>query len=144
MTENRDIHTLVLNIVRGVAIKTALLTTLAAIFSVIILLLQGGEGLWMFTAGLIIGGGLSVMNFRWLAFTVEWLYLKKNRQKADSGILRWPVTIIKLSAIFFILFILIKYKLVNLIALVIGLSLSFLAIMWEGFRVMSGIRGGSE
>lgn len=46
---------------------------------------------------------------------------------------------LKLTAIFVILFIVIKWQLLNVFGLVGGLSLCFLAILWQGLTMMKHV-----
>lgn len=131
-------------IVARVAAKTSVLASIAAVIVLVFLLLRNEERWWSFPLGIIIGGALSILNFRWLAFIVERIYTKKDRPSALPRILDWPLNILKLSAIFIILYVVIKYKLIHVIGLVSGLTISFIAILWEGFSAMSRMEKGSD
>lgn len=124
-------------VVARVAAKTSVLASIAAVIVLIFLLLTGEGQWWSFPLGIIIGGALGILNFRWLAFIVERVYTKRERHSVLPRILDWPFNILKLSAIFIILYIVIKHKLVHVVGLVTGLTISFLAIIWEGFSAMS-------
>lgn len=130
-------------VVAGVTRKTALLvlagTVAAAGLQVTI---RPDIPVWIVPAGVLLGGALGAVNFRWLAYAVERVYLKQGTTSLLSNIAAAIISMLKLSAIFIVLFIVIKWKIVHLVGLVVGLSLCFLAILWQGFGVMtSGDRG---
>ena len=55
------------------------------------------------------------------------------------------IGVLKLAVIFIILFVVIKWQLVHIIGLVGGLSLCFLAILWEGAAMMKQLlRNGGQ
>ncbi|HEY6010672.1 MAG TPA: hypothetical protein VIX18_04300, partial [Nitrospirota bacterium] len=47
------------------------------------------------------------------------------------------ISLLKLSLIFIILFVVIKWQLLPILGLVAGLSLCFLAILWEGATALT-------
>ena len=126
-------------VVQGVTKKTAVLSVIGAL---------AGGGLqsvlwpsltfWAVPAGVLFGGFLGAVNFRWLALAVERVYLRQGTTSVLSSIAAVVITVLKLSAIFVVLFIVIKKDLMNIFGLVGGLSLCFLAILWQGFGVMTG------
>ncbi len=127
----------VANIISGVAKKTALIVLVAAAASLAIGLLYGKEQLWWFLPlSVLFGGGLGFLNFRWLAISVERVYLRKGATPGLSNLAAVIISILKLSVIFIILFIVIKWQLLHIFGLVAGLSLCFLAILWEGVTTM--------
>jgi hypothetical protein len=120
-------------VIRSVAIKTGLLVGMGVVAGLFYSLIQQAGPSWWFLAGSILfGGALGLLNFRWLAFAVE---RRLSKQIAPPGPSNPAIAILnafKLSAIFLVLFIVIKWQVVHVIGLVIGLSLSFAAIIWEG------------
>ncbi len=127
----------VTNILVGVAKKTAILVIVAVVASITISLIQQKEHLWWFLPlSVLCGGGLGFLNFRWLAVSVERVYLRKGATPGLSNLAAVVISILKLSIIFIILFIVIKWQLLHIFGLVAGLSLCFLAILWEGVTMM--------
>lgn len=125
-------------VIDGVTKKTAILAVIGAgaafgLRSV----LWPAQPLWTVPAGVLAGGVLGAVNFRWLARAVERVYLRQGASGALSTAAAVVVNVLKLSAIFVVLFIVIKKDLVNIYGFVAGLSLYFLAILWEGFGVMA-------
>jgi hypothetical protein len=64
------------------------------------------------------------------------IYLRKGATPGLSNLAAVIISILKLSLIFIILFVIIKWQLLNIFGLVAGLSLCFLAILWEGVTLM--------
>ena len=132
-------------IVRGVAIKTALLVSVAVAGILVFSFFQEtGQRWWFLPASVLFGGVLGLLNFRWLAIAVERVYLRKGAVPAVSNIAASLINILKLSLIFIILFIVIKWQLLHVLALVGGLSLCFLAIIWEGATLMKHTSKNSD
>ena len=134
-------------IIKGVAKKTALLTVgSAAAVLVYTLFRDSGQRWWSLPASVLFGGALGLLNFRWLATAVERVYLRKGATPGLSSLAAAVISILKLSLIFIILFLVIKWRLLHIFGMVAGLSLSFLAILWEGATLMKQTLrdGGSE
>lgn len=129
-------------IVARVAKKTVLLAFVSAVVSLIFFMPEAREAWRSFPLGILAGAGLGVLNFRWLALIVEKAYTKQDGGSPARRIMSWPLNIFKLSAIFIILFILIRHRLVHLTGLVAGLSISFISILWEGLTSLSRDRRG--
>lgn len=124
-------------ITKGVAIKTALISTTASLIALVsILIRQTGQRWWFIPASILFGSALGLLNFRWLAGAVERVYLRKGATKGISYFAAVILSILKLSIIFVILFIVIKWQLLHVFGMVGGLSISFLAVLWEGFAVV--------
>ncbi len=124
-------------ILKGVAKKTALIVFLAAAALLLYNVLRGpDQRWWSLPAGVLFGGALGLLNFRWLAIAVERIYLRKGATPGVSNLAAVIINILKLSLIFIVLFIVIKWQIVHVFGLVAGLSLCFLAILWEGATVM--------
>jgi hypothetical protein len=139
MTEQTsDRRRVVAAIVRGVTIKTAVidLAAAAAAIAYVLSIQQPAERWWFPAAGILFGGALGVLNFRWLAVSVERFYLRPGATPGVSNLLALVISGIKLTLIFVVLFIVIKWRLVHVFGLIIGLSVCFLAILWEGARIM--------
>ncbi|HUI67682.1 MAG TPA: ATP synthase subunit I [Nitrospirota bacterium] len=132
-------------IIKGVALKTALLVSIAAggvlIFSIF---QETGQRWWFLPASVLFGGVLGLLNFRWLAIAVERVYVRKGAVPAVSNIAASLINMLKLSLIFIILFIVIKWQVLHVFGLVGGLSLCFLAIIWEGATLMKHTLKNSE
>ncbi len=127
----------VTNIILGVAKKTALIVLVAAAASLVIgILYRKEQQWWLLPLSVFFGGGLGFLNFRWLAISVEKIYLRKGATPGLSNIAALIISLLKLSVIFIILFIVIKWQLLHIFGLVAGLSLCFLAILWEGVTTM--------
>ena len=54
------------------------------------------------------------------------------------------INVLKLSVIFIVLFIVIKWQLLNVFGLVGGLSLCFLAILWQGLTLMKNVSANDQ
>ncbi len=127
----------VAEILKAVSGKTALfvlpVTAAALVYA---LVQQRGERWWFLPASILFGGALGLLNFRWLAIAVERVYLRKGATAVVSGLAAAIISILKLAVIFIILFVVMKWQLVHIFGLVGGLSLCFLAILWEGATLM--------
>jgi hypothetical protein len=130
-------------IIRQVVKKTALLAALAVAGAIVLGIAQGpGQRWWFLPGGILFGAALGLINFRWLAMSVERFYVRKDVSPVAAKIIGAVISFLKLSAIFIVLFIVIKWELLHLVGLVGGLSLSFVAIIWEGLTMMA--RGRNE
>jgi hypothetical protein len=130
-------------IVKSVAKKTALLAVLASAGSLLLGIAQGpGQRWWFLPGGVLFGASLGLINFRWLALSVERFYVRKGVSPVAAKVIGAVISFLKLSAIFIVLFVVIKWELLHLIGLVGGLSLSFVAIIWVGLTMMA--RGRNE
>ena len=129
----------------GVAKKTAVLTGIGTVAAVAVQMTAWPElSPWTVPAGVLIGGALGVLNFRWLAYAVERVYLRQGTSSLLSNIAAAVINFLKLSAIFIVLFVVIKNQWVHLVGLVLGLTFCFGAILWQGFGLMSGLKEGRE
>jgi len=126
-------------ILRGVAKKTALVVSAAAVAVLIFTVVQeGGERWWFLPLSVIFGGALGLLNFRWLAMAVQRVYLRQGATAGLSNLAAVIISFLKLSVIFIILFVVIKWQVLHIFGLIAGLSLCFLAIIWEGATLMRG------
>jgi hypothetical protein len=124
-------------IIKGVAKKTGLIVVCAASAALVLTAVRKtAEPWWYLPLSVLFGGALGLVNFRWLAVAVGRIYLRKGATPGVSNLAAIIISILKLSVIFIILFMVIKWQLLNLFGLVAGLSLCFLAILWEGATLM--------
>ncbi len=143
MTDEAQIHQqTVVAIIKGVTKKTALLTSCIAAAVLVNTLVRGsGQRWWFIPASILIGGALGLLNFRLLAKTVERFFLRDVVNAGASTVATAILSIIKLTAIFIILFVLIKLGVLHIFGLLGGFSLSFLAILWEGLALKNDVFG---
>jgi hypothetical protein len=131
-------------IIKGVAMKTALIVSVAlagvVIFSVIE---KSTQPWWYLPASVLFGGALGLLNFRWLALSVQRVYLRQGATPVGSNLAAVIISLLKLSLIFIILYFVIKWQLLHVFGLVGGLSLCFLAILWEGSTIMHQASNGN-
>jgi len=128
----------VADIIKGVARKTLLINLGAAAAALVFALVgQTVRPWWFVPVSILFGGALGLLNFRWLAAAVQRVYLKKGATPGLSSFAAVIISVIKLSIIFVILFVVIKWQLLNVFGMVAGLSLCFLAILWEGLILMN-------
>lgn len=130
----------VADIVLGVVKKTVMLTggAIAGVF-IYSALVAADRHWWLTPASILFGAALGLINFRWLAVAVERVYLRKGATPGVSNIAAAIINVLKLAAIFVVLFIVIKWQFLNVFGLVGGLSLCFLAILWQGLTLMKNV-----
>lgn len=129
----------------GVARKTAVLTGIGVAAVVAVQMTAWpGYPLWPVPVGVVFGAVLGLLNFRWLAYAVERVYLRKGTSSILANIAAAAINVLKLSAIFIVLFVVIKNQWVHLVGLVIGLTLSFGAIMWQGYGLVANLKEQQE
>ena len=128
------------DIVQNVVKKTLMLSA-AAIVGVVIysVFVAADRRWWLIPASILFGAALGLVNFRWLAVAVERIYLKKGATPGLSTIAASVINVLKLAAIFVVLFIVIKWQFLNVFGLVGGLSLCFFAILWEGLTLIKNV-----
>lgn len=132
-------------ILKGVAKKTALIVSVASAGVVVFSMIQKtAQPWWFLPASVLFGGALGLLNFRWLAVSVQRVYLRQGATPVGSNVAAVIISLLKLSLIFIILFIVIKWQLLHVFGLVGGLSLCFLAILWEGSTMMHQASKGSQ
>lgn len=130
----------VATIVKGVVKKTAMTATVIALAAAVYTILVKEDPRWWFLpGGILFGGVLGLLNFRWLAIAVERVYLRQGATPVGSNLAAVIISVLKLSLIFVVLFIVIKWRLLHVFGLVGGLSLCFLAILWEGMAMIKNI-----
>jgi hypothetical protein len=132
MTDETDVRKrAVASVLSGVARKTAVIVSAAAVAALVLSILRGDRW-WFLPASVLFGGVLGLLNFRWLAIAVQRVYLRDGATPSTSNLAAAIVNILKLSIIFIILFIVIKWQLLHVFGLVAGLTLCFVAIIWQG------------
>jgi len=132
-------------VAKGVAKKTAVLALMGTIAAVAVQMTAWpGFSPWTIPAGVLVGGSLGVLNFRWLAYAVERVYLRQGTTSLLANIAAAVVNVLKLSAIFIVLFVVIKNQWVHLAGLVLGLTFCFASILWQGFGLLTGLKEGGE
>jgi hypothetical protein len=137
--EAQTLHQTVLAVIRSVTRKGALMVGIAAGAALIFMLIRNiGPSWWFMPTSILFGGWLGLLNFRWLAFAVERKLIKRVAPSGSSTPARMLLNGIKLATVFIVLFVVIKWQLVHIFGMVVGLSLSFLAIIWEGLAMLGG------
>ncbi len=132
-------------ILKGVAKKTALIVSVASAGIVVFSVVQKtAQSWWLVPASVLFGGALGLLNFRWLAISVQRVYLRQGATPLGSNLAAVIISLLKLSLIFIILFVVIKWQLLHVFGLVGGLSLCFLAILWEGSTMIHQTSKGRE
>ncbi|HXY62010.1 MAG TPA: ATP synthase subunit I [Nitrospirota bacterium] len=126
----------VVDILKNVAGKTAMLVLPVTTVALAYALVRQGERWWFIPGSILFGGALGLLNFRWLAIAVERVYLRKGATAVLASLAAAIISVLKLALIFIILFVVMKWHLVHIFGLVGGLSLCFLAIVWEGATLM--------
>lgn len=125
----------------GVAKKAAVLTVAGLIaVAAVQMTAWPGTPLWPVSAGVLAGAALGVLNFRWLAYAVERVYLRQGTTGLLANVVAAVINVLKLSAIFIVLFVIIKNQWVHLAGLVTGLTLCFGAILWQGYGLVAGLK----
>jgi hypothetical protein len=133
MTDEADVRRrAVAAILAGVAKKTSFAVSIGAAASLAVALARGEARWWMLPVSVLFGAVLGYLNFRWLATAVQRVYLREGATPGTSNLAAAIISILKLSIIFIILFVVIKWQLLNIFGLVAGLTLCFLAIIWQG------------
>ena len=128
-------------VAKGVAKKTAVLTGIGTIAAVAVQMTAWpGFSPWTIPAGVLVGGVLGVINFRWLAYAVERVYLRQGNSSLLANVAAAVINVLKLSAVFVVLFVVIKNQWVHLAGLVLGLTFSFGAILWQGYGLVKGLK----
>jgi hypothetical protein len=129
----------------GVAKKTTVLTGIGIVAAVIVQMTAWpGYPLWPVPVGVVFGAAIGLVNFRWLAYAVERVYLRQGTTGVLANVAAAAINVLKLSAIFIVLFVVIKNQWVHLAGLVMGLTLSFGAIIWQGYGLLTGLKEQKE
>ena len=129
------------DVAMGVAKKAAILTAAGLLAAAAVQMTAWpGTPLWPVSAGVLVGAALGVLNFRWLAYAVERVYLRQGTSSLLANVAAAAINVLKLSAIFIVLFVIIKNQWVHLAGLVTGLTLCFGAILWQGYGLVAGLK----
>jgi hypothetical protein len=145
MTDEADVRKqAVAKVLRGVAKKTFIIVSVASAAVLLYSLLSGSGRWWFLPVSVFFGGVLGFLNFRWLAVAVEKVYLRQGATSGTSNLAAAIINILKLSIIFIILFVVIKWQLLDVLGLVAGLTFCFLAIVWEGATVLKSSLMGNR
>jgi len=99
----------------------------SAQFLILLLLASLWFQSWSISLGLILGGGVAILNFRWLWRIVEKVLFE---QKKFYGI----QALMKFILLFFVVFLILRYIAVNPIAFIVGISTLVAGILFEVFR----------
>jgi hypothetical protein len=128
-------------VAEGVARKTAILAVAGIIAAAAVQMTAWpGTAVWPVSAGVLFGAALGVINFRWLAYAVERVYLRQGTTGLLANVAAAAINVLKLSAIFIVLFVVIKNQWVHIAGLVTGLTLCFGAILWQGYGLVAGLK----
>ena len=131
-------HEAVVALTRRVTVKATLLVSLAASVALLyVLLANTDESWWFMPVSVLCGGTIGLLNFRWLALAVERKLLKKLSPTGPTNPAVALINGLKLATIFIVLFVVIKWHVLHLFGLIAGLSLCFVAIIWEGLALIS-------
>ena len=82
---------------------------------------------WSISLGLILGGGVAILNFRWLWRILEKVLFEQKKFYAIQALIKFTLLAV---AVFFIL----RYIAVNPIAFIVGVSTLVVGILFEAFR----------
>ncbi len=91
--------------------------------------------------GVVIGALLALLNFRWLTRLVRTL-VSSGRRRIPRLLALLYLFKYLLSGV--VIFLSIKYDAVNVVALLAGVSVIFLAICWEGLRTQRRPKEGAN
>ncbi|MFA5073675.1 MAG: ATP synthase subunit I [Nitrospirota bacterium] len=134
-------HAIVTSLIKHVMVKTAVLASCAAVIMLVYFLIKKADVLWWrVPVGILFGAALGITNFRWLAFAIERTVYKQMKIAAPVNPVMTALNALKLIAIFIVLFVIIKYQVLNVFALLFGLSFCFLAMIWEGLAYLKDSR----
>ena len=82
---------------------------------------------WAVSLGIILGGAVAILNFRWLWLIMEKVLLEKKGIHGLQALVKFTVLLAAVYAIF-------RYIGVAPIAFIVGVSTLFLSIVWETIR----------
>ena len=77
--------------------------------------------------GVILGGGVAVLNFRWLWRIVEKVLFEQNKFYGIQALVKFVLLAV-------VVFLILRYVAVNPIAFIVGLSTLVAGILFEAFR----------
>ncbi|HYB19778.1 MAG TPA: ATP synthase subunit I [Thermodesulfobacteriota bacterium] len=82
---------------------------------------------WPISLGLILGGGVVLLNFHWLWRIMQKYFFEKKRYYGLQALIRF-------LALFVVLFLIVRYGKVNPVAFLVGLSTLVMGIFFEIIR----------
>jgi hypothetical protein len=86
---------------------------------------------WRVTAGLALGGGLSVLNYHWLRSSIGAVLSNANEKRPRVKLWRYILRYFVVSAVVFVAY---ELRIVSLSATIVGLSAFVPALFVEAFR----------
>jgi ABC-type multidrug transport system fused ATPase/permease subunit len=99
----------------------------SAQFLIVLLLASLWFQSWSISLGLILGGGVAILNFRWLWRIVEKVLFEQNKFYGIQAL-------VKFIFLVFVVFLIFRYLAVNPIAFIVGVSTLVAGILFEAFR----------
>jgi hypothetical protein len=82
---------------------------------------------WPISLGLILGGGVAILNFRWLWRIVEKVLFEQNKFYVIQALIKFMVLV-------FAVFLILRYITVNPVAFIVGVSTLVVGILFEAYR----------
>lgn len=86
---------------------------------------------WPVSLGLILGGGVALLNFRWLRRIMEKFLLEKKKHSLLQFVLKFLFLLL-------VIFLLFRYGQVNPVAFILGVSTLVMGILFEVLRESLG------
>jgi ABC-type multidrug transport system fused ATPase/permease subunit len=99
----------------------------SAQFLILLLLASLWFQSWSISLGLILGGGVAILNFRWLWRIVEKVLFEQNKFYGIQALVKFILLV-------FVVFLIFRYLAVNPIAFIAGVSTLVAGILFEAFR----------
>jgi hypothetical protein len=99
----------------------------SAQFLILLLLASLWFQSWSISLGLILGGGVAILNFRWLWRIMEKVLFEQNKFYAVQALIKFMLLV-------FAVFLILRYIAVNPIAFIVGVSTLVVGILFEVFR----------
>jgi hypothetical protein len=99
----------------------------SAQFLILLLLASLWFQSWSISLGLILGGGVAILNFHWLWRIVEKVLFEQNKFYGIQALIKFILLV-------FAVFLILRYIAVNPIAFIVGVSTLVVGILFEGFR----------
>jgi len=99
----------------------------SAQFLILLLLASLWFQSWSISLGLIMGGGVAILNFRWLWRIVEKVLFEQNKLYGIQALVKFILLV-------FVVFLIFRYLAVNPIAFIVGVSTLVVGILFEAFR----------
>jgi ABC-type multidrug transport system fused ATPase/permease subunit len=99
----------------------------SAQFLILLLLASLWFQSWSISLGLILGGGVAILNFRWLWRIVEKVLFEQKKFYGIQALVRFILLV-------FVVFLIFRYIAVNPIAFIVGVSTLVAGILFEALR----------